>query len=101
MMDTFFHLQLLSAFMFFTGMLLVLLRRNIIIILMGIELMLNASNLSLVAFSQQHAQVFGQMSALFVIVIAAAESAVGLSILINLYRNFASTKTEVATTLKG
>lgn len=94
-------LQLLSAFLFVMGMLVVLLRRDTIMILMGIELMLNAANLSMVAFSRAAHMIDGQMQVFFIITIAAAESAIGLSILVNLYRNFGSIKTENATTLKG
>ena len=86
---------------FFVGLLIVLVRRNIIIVLMGIELMLNAVNLSLVGFSKQHALLSGQLGVFFVITIAAAESAVGLSILINFYRNFGAAKTNAATDLHG
>ena len=94
-------LQLLAAFLFTMGMLVVLMRRDTIMILMGIELLLNAANLSLVAFSKSAHLIDGQIQVFFVITIAAAESAVGLSILVNLYRNFGSTKTLNANTLKG
>lgn len=94
-------LQLLAAFLFTMGMLIVLMRRDTIMILMGIELLLNAANLSMVAFSKGHHMIDGQMQVFFVITIAAAESAIGLSILVNLYRNFGSIKTQSATTLKG
>lgn len=94
-------LQLLAAFLFVTGVLVVLLRRDTIMVLMGIELLLNAANLSLVAFSKTNAMIDGQIQVLFVIALAAAESAVGLSILVNLYRNFGTIKTQSATTLKG
>lgn len=94
-------IQLLAAFLFTMGMLVVLLRRDTIMVLMGIELLLNAANLSLIAFSKSAQMIEGQVQVFFVITIAAAESAVGLSILVNLYRNFGSIKTESATTLKG
>ncbi len=94
-------IQLLAAFLFTMGVLVVLLRRDTIMILMGIELMLNAANLSLVAFSKSMAMIDGQLQVFFVITIAAAESAIGLSILVNLYRNFGTIKTQSATTLKG
>lgn len=94
-------IQLLAAFLFTMGMLVVLLRRDTIMILMGIELLLNAANLSMVAFSKSAQLVEGQVQVFFVITIAAAESAIGLSILVNLYRNFGSIKTQSATTLKG
>lgn len=94
-------IQILAAFLFTVGMLVVLLRRDTIMILMGIELLLNAANLSLVAFSKSYGMIEGQLQVFFVITIAAAESAIGLSILVNLYRNFGSIKTETANTLKG
>ena len=94
-------IQILAAFLFTMGMLVVLLRRDTIMVLMGIELLLNAANLSLVAFSRSAGLLDGQIQVFFVITIAAAESAIGLSILVNLYRNFGSIKTETANTLKG
>lgn len=94
-------IQFLAAFLFIMGMLIVTLRRDTIMILMGIELMLNSANLSMVAFSKASFMLEGQIQVLFVIAIAAAESAIGLSILVNLYRNFGSVKTQSATTLKG
>jgi len=93
--------QTLAAILFIIGMLVVLLRRDTIMVLMGIELLLNAANLSLVAFSKSAGMIEGQLQVFFVITIAAAESAIGLSILVNLYRNFGSIKTQNATTLKG
>jgi NADH-quinone oxidoreductase subunit K len=94
-------IQLLAAFLFSMGTLIVLLRRDTIMILMGIELLLNAANISIVAFSKSAHMIEGQVQVFFIITIAAAESAVGLSILVNLYRNFGSIKTQSATTLKG
>lgn len=94
-------IQILAAFLFTMGILVVLMRRDTIMILMGIELLLNAANLSLVTFSKVNGMVEGQLQVFFVITIAAAESAIGLSILVNLYRNFGSIKTQSATTLKG
>jgi NADH:ubiquinone oxidoreductase subunit K len=94
-------IQVLSAFLFTTGILVVLLRRDTIMVLLGIELLLNAANLSLVAFSKSANMIEGQVQVFFIITIAAAESAIGLSILVNLYRNFGSIKTQSATTLKG
>ncbi|MFQ5723281.1 MAG: NADH-quinone oxidoreductase subunit NuoK [Terriglobia bacterium] len=88
------HYLLLSAALFSIGILGVLTRRNIIIILMSLELILNAVNINLVAFSRQWAEVPGQGSpisgqvfAIFVITVAAAEAAVALGILIALFRN--------------
>lgn len=76
----------LSAVLFTIGVLGVLLRRNVIVILMSVELMLNAANLSLVAFSQYLSESSGQILVFFAISVAAAEAAVGLAIVIALFR---------------
>ena len=76
----------LSAAIFVIGVMTVLLRRGAITILMGIELMLNATNLAFAAFSRQRGGVDGQIFVLFVVAIAAAEAAVGLAIVIALFR---------------
>ena len=81
------HYLLLSAALFTIGVVGVMLRRNIIIVFMSIELMLNAVNINLVAFSHQWQNAVGQVFAIFVIAVAAAEAAVGLGILLALYRN--------------
>jgi NADH-quinone oxidoreductase subunit K len=81
------HYMLLSAALFMIGVVGVMVRRNIIIIFMSIELILNAVNINLVAFSSQLQQVTGQVFAVFVIAVAAAEAAVGLGIILALYRN--------------
>ena len=77
----------LSAVLFVIGVLGVLLRRNAIVIFLSIELMLNAANLALVAFSQTFGDVNGQILVFFVMSVAAAEAAVGLAIIIALFRN--------------
>ncbi|MEM1043930.1 MAG: NADH-quinone oxidoreductase subunit NuoK [Bacteroidota bacterium] len=77
----------LSAVLFVIGVLGVLLRRNAIIIFLSVELMLNAVNLTLVAFSQAFADVDGLVLVFFVMSVAAAEAAVGLAIVIALFRN--------------
>ena len=84
------HVMFLSLAMFAVGVMGVLLRRNAILILMSIELMLNAANLNLVAFAWARPDVAGQVFAMFVIAVAAGEAAVGLAILIALFRNRAS-----------
>ena len=81
------HYVVLSAALLLIGVVGVLTRRNIVIILMSIELILNAVNINLVAFSHQFGDVHGQVFAIFVIAMAAAETAVGLGILIALFRN--------------
>lgn len=81
------HYMVLSAALFTLGVIGVMTRRNIIILLMSIELMLNAVNINLIAFSHQLQQAVGQVFAVFVIVVAAAEAAVGLGIILAFYRN--------------
>ena len=77
---------ILSALVFLTGMVGVLIRRNIIIILLSIELMLNATNINFVAFSNHFHDVAGQVFVFFALTVAAAEVAVGLAIIIALHR---------------
>jgi NADH-quinone oxidoreductase subunit K len=77
----------LSLALFIIGVIGVVTRRNVIIILMSIELILNAVNINLVAFSRHWANVDGQIFALFVITLAAAEAAVGLGIIIAFFKN--------------
>ena len=78
---------LFSAILFSTGVYGVLARRNAVLVLMSIELMLNAVNVNLVAFAQLLHDVTGQVFALFVIAVAAAEVGIGLAIVILIYRN--------------
>ncbi len=80
---------LVAAGLFSIGLAVVLLKRHAIVVLMGIELMLNAVNLNLVAFSQYDpVRLQGQMLTLFVLVVAAAESAVALALVIQVYRHY-------------
>jgi NADH-quinone oxidoreductase subunit K len=90
----------LSAILFVLGTLGALTRRNLIVILMSIELMLNAVNLALVAFSRQWGDLAGHVFVLMVIVVAAAEVAVGLGIVIALFRNRESVNVEDSSLLK-
>jgi NADH-quinone oxidoreductase subunit K len=94
------HAIALSGILFLLGAIGALTRRNLIAILMSIELMLNAVNLSLVAFSRQWGDHAGQMFVVMVIVVAAAEVAVGLGIVISLFRNRESVNVEDASLLK-
>ncbi len=84
---TVWHYQIVAALLFMIGTLGVLVRRNIVVMFMCIELMLNAANLSLIAFSRQHGDDAGQIFAFMVIVVAAVEAAVGLALIISLVRN--------------
>jgi NADH-quinone oxidoreductase subunit K len=90
----------LSAVLFVLGVLGALTRRNLIVILMSIELMLNAVNLALVAFSRQWGDLAGHIFVLMVIVVAAAEVAVGLGIVIALFRNRESVNVEDVSLLR-
>ena len=91
---------MLSSMLFSIGVLGVLFRRNAIIIFMSIELMLNAVNLLFVAFSSYLGDSSGQVFVIFTMVVAAAEVAVGLAILIMVYRNTKSTDIDVLNKLK-
>ena len=92
---------ILSAFLFCTGIYGVLARKNAVLVLMSIELMLNAVNINLVAFSAFRANVSGQVFALFVITIAAAEVGVGLAIVLLIYRNEHTSDLDEVDQLKG
>lgn len=91
----------LAVVLFSIGALTVLLRRNAIIELMGVELMLNAVNLVLVAFSRLHGNLSGQVFAFFVMVVAAAEVVVGLSIVVSIFRTRRSTSVDDENLLKN
>ncbi|MBM4358610.1 MAG: NADH-quinone oxidoreductase subunit NuoK [Deltaproteobacteria bacterium] len=92
----------LAAALFATGAMGFLLRRNLLVLLMSIELMLNAVNLTLVAFNRIHpANHAGQILAFFVIAIAAAEAAVGLAIVLAFFRLRGSVRSDEATALKN
>ena len=82
------HYLVLSSILFVIGMAGVLLRRNVIVILMSIELMLNAVNISFIAFSKYTANVDGQIIVFFVMTIAAAEAAVGLALAVTIFKRF-------------
>jgi NADH-quinone oxidoreductase subunit K len=81
------YFVILSAVLFIMGVLGVLVRRNAIMIFMSIELMLNAANLALVGFARQWGEVGGQLIVFFVITVAAAEVAVGLALIVAIYKS--------------
>jgi NADH-quinone oxidoreductase subunit K len=103
------HYLLLAAVLLVCGLVTILTKRNAIGILIGVELVLNAANINLVAFNRFSHGVAdsggvaleGQVFAIFVIVLAAAEAAVALAIFLNFYNNFASVDVEKAKMLKG
>ena len=91
---------MLSAVLFIIGVTGVLIRRNIIIILLSIELMLNATNINFVAFSHYLHAITGQVFVFFTLTVAAAEVAIGLAIIIALYRKKASLNVEEINKMK-
>lgn len=90
----------LSAILFTIGCIGVLTRRNAIVVFMCIELMLNATNLALVAFSRHNGNLEGQIAAFFVMVVAAAEVVVGLAIIMTIFRTRRSASVDDASLLK-
>lgn len=98
---TFTHLLAVSSTIFALGLFAILTRQNIVAILMGIELILNAAALNVVGFSQFHGDpVQGQILALFIILLAACEAAIAFGILINFYRNMKTVDVASANRLK-
>ncbi len=95
------HYLVLSAVLFCIGVIGVLMRRNAIVILMSIELMLNAVNLVFVAFSKYNQNIDGQVMVFFVMTIAAAEAAVGLAIAVAIYKRFKEVNISRFENLKG
>ena len=96
------HFLLLSLVVFSLGLYCVLTRRNAIGILMGVELVLNAANINYLAFSRYSAASYdGQVFAIFVIMLAAAEATIGLAIVLGIYQQFQSIDVEATETLKG
>ncbi|WP_423221534.1 NADH-quinone oxidoreductase subunit NuoK [Intrasporangium flavum] len=94
------HYVYLAVLLFAIGAATVLTRRNAIIVFMGVELMLNATNLALVTFSRMHGGLDGQVMALFVMVVAAAEVVVGLAIIMAIFRARRSASVDDANLLK-
>ncbi len=92
---------LLSAALFTIGVLGVLIRRNAIVVFMAVELMLNAANLALVAYARERLSIDGQVLVFFVITVAAAEVAVGLALLVAIFRTKQTTDVDEVSTLRG
>ena len=95
------HALILSLLLFVVGAVGVFLRRNIITVFMCVELMLNAVNLSFVAFSRQHASMDGHIFVFFVMAVAAAEVAIGLAIIVAIFRNKETASVDDVHLLKG
>ena len=91
----------LAAVLFSIGATVVLLRRNAIIVFMGVELMLNATNLAFVTFARIHGDLSGQVVAFFVMVVAAAEVVIGLAIIVAIFRTRRSASVDDANLLKS
>jgi len=94
------HYLVVSVGLFCLGVLGVIVRRNLLVIYMSLELMLNAANLALVAFSRYHNDLNGQVLVFFIITVAAAEVAVGLALIVALYRKRQSAHVEDLATMK-
>jgi NADH-quinone oxidoreductase subunit K len=92
---------ILSAVLFIMGMLGVLIRRNLLIVFMSIELMLNAANLAFVAFSRMYLNLNGQIFVFFIMTVAAAEVAVGLALIVAIFRSKQSIDVDQMNNLKG
>ena len=90
----------LAFALFIIGMIGVLVRRNVLIMLMSVELMLNGANVALIAFSRLWGNLDGQVFAMFVIAVAAAEAAVGLAIVVSIFRSRGSTDIDQLTVLR-
>ncbi|MDH3255698.1 MAG: NADH-quinone oxidoreductase subunit NuoK [Acidobacteriota bacterium] len=95
------HYLVLSFLLFSIGLIGILTRRNMITVLMSIELVLNSVNLNLIAFSYQFSELTGQVFAVFTIAVAAGEAAVGLGILLGLFRLRGTTNLDSAMELQG
>jgi NADH-quinone oxidoreductase subunit K len=100
MVPTIFYVGL-SAILFTIGAIGVLIRRNALVVFMSVELMLNSANLALVAFAQRWQDAGGQILVFFVITVAAAEVAVGLALLVAIFRNKRTTNVDEVNTLRG
>ncbi len=94
------HYLVVSAALFCLGLLGVIMRRNLLVIYMSLELMLNAANLALVAFSRYNHNLNGQVVVFFIITVAAAEVAVGLALIVALFRKRKSAHVEDLTSMK-
>src|SRR3989338_713746 len=95
------HYFIVAGLLFGIGLIGLLIRRNVLLILLSIEIMLNAANLTFVAGASLHGEITGQLAAFFVMVVAAAEVTIGLAIAILLFRKLGGTDTDSIKFLKG
>jgi NADH-quinone oxidoreductase subunit K len=95
------HFLIVSAFLFALGLYGIITRRNAILVLMGVELVLNAANINLIAFSRYGSlKLDGQVAAIFVIILAAAEAAIALAIVLNIFNRFQTINVDDVSSLK-
>ena len=94
------HFLVLGAVLFCIGLAIVITKKNAIVVLIGIELMLNAANVNLIAFSQNDNNLEGQIFSIFIIVVAAAEMAIALAIIFKIYQYYQSTELDKLDELK-
>ena len=99
-MNAALSLPVLAVVIFMIGLLVILIKKNIIMILIGLELMLNSANLNLVAFSSYRADANGQLFMLFILIIAVCEAAVGLAIALRVYRYYQDSNPDKVAELK-
>lgn len=96
-----YHFLVLSGILFGLGLFALITRKNAILVLMGIELILNSANINLIAFSKYKGLgVDGQVAAIFVIILAVAEAAIALAIVLNIYNNFNTVDIDEVNTMK-
>ncbi len=100
-MVTLNHYLILSAILFSIGIAGLVVRRNVLIIFMSVELLLNAANVAFLAFAREQNSLEGQVAAFFVIAVAAAEAAVGLAIVIAIFRNRGTVKVDELNLMKN
>jgi NADH:ubiquinone oxidoreductase subunit K len=99
-MNTAMSLPVLAAVLFCIGLLIVMVKKNLIMILIGLELMLNSANLNLVAFSSYRADSDGQLLVLFILIIAVCEAALGLAIALRVYKFYNTAEPDKISELK-
>ena len=95
------YIVVLSLFIFCSGLGVILIKRSVIFVLIGVELLLNAANLNLVYFSQFDEKIHGLITAVFVVVLAAAEVSIALAILLNIFKHYKATDPDSLTFLKN
>ena len=95
------YVVVITLALFLTGIIGVLTRRNMIIVFMSVEIMLNSVNLLFIAFAKMRQDIAGEIFVFFIMAVAAAEAAIGLALVVSLYRNFATVDLKKINELKG